>query len=152
MMNEIEKFFAYKFPVIVCFIVALGMWGCPQYNVWTKTLSGKAQLKKAEWDRQIKELDGKASLAKANWDRQIKLKEASIAAESASFYAHAEVEKAKGVAQANQIIGQSLRDNEAYLRYLWVTGLQDGKNETIYIPTEANMPILEATRRKGENQ
>jgi hypothetical protein len=30
---------------------------------------------------------------------------------------------------------------------LWIQGLQDGSSETIYIPTEANLPILEATRK-----
>ena len=60
--------------------------------------------------------------------------------------AQAEVERAKGVAEANEIIGESLKENEAYLRYLWIIGLQDGSSEVIYIPTEANLPILEATR------
>lgn len=58
----------------------------------------------------------------------------------------AEVERAKGVAEANVIHGDSLKDNEAYLRYLWTIGLQDDSSKVIYIPTEANLPIMEATR------
>ena len=50
------------------------------------------------------------------------------------------------VEKANEIIGNSLKDNDAYLRYLWIKGLHDGSSEVIYIPTEANLPILEATR------
>ncbi len=58
----------------------------------------------------------------------------------------AEVERAKGVAEANKIIGSSLKGNESYLRYLWIQGLQDGSSEVIYIATEAGLPILEASR------
>src|SRR3990170_3957810 len=58
-----------------------------------------------------------------------------------------EAELAKGVAQANEIIGQSLKGNEAYLRYLWIQGLENGTAPTIvYVPTEAGLPILEAGR------
>jgi hypothetical protein len=60
------------------------------------------------------------------------------------------VERAIGVAEANEIIGESLRENEAYLRYLWINGLHDGSSEVIYIPTEANLPILEAVRKMRE--
>ncbi|MFS1425496.1 hypothetical protein [Shewanella sp. 10N.286.48.B5] len=56
----------------------------------------------------------------------------------------ADIELAKAAAEANKIIGESLKDNEAYLRYIWIKGLQDGSGERIYIPTEAGMPILEA--------
>jgi len=67
--------------------------------------------------------------------------------ESAKNLAKAEIERAKGVAEANKIIGESLKGNEAYLRYLWIQSLSDGHSETIYVPTEANLPVLEATRR-----
>jgi len=74
--------------------------------------------------------------------------------ESAKSLAQAEVERAKGVAEANEIIGESLKGNESYLHYLWIMGLQDGSSEVIYIPTEANMPILEAGRfgKKSEKK
>ena len=109
-------------------VLIVAMAGCPRYNVWQKELAGKAQLKKAEWNRQIT------------------IKEAEAKKQAATALAAAEVERAKGVAEANKIIGESLKSNEAYLRYLWIIGLQDGSSEIIYIPTEANLPILEATR------
>lgn len=65
--------------------------------------------------------------------------------------AQAEVECAKDVAQANKIIGDSLKDNEAYLRYLFVNNLADTKGQVIYIPTEAGLPILEAIRMDKVN-
>ena len=112
-------------------VVLLVMWGVPVYHVWRKEMAGKANLKEAEWDRMIL------------------VREAEAKRDSATMLATAEVRRAKGVAEANAIIGESLKGNEAYLRYLWVIGLQDGSSETIYIPTEAGLPIMEATRRNG---
>lgn len=114
----------------VCFVlVVLSMGGCPYYNVWQQDLAGKA------------------ALARATQDRQIAVLEALAKKEAASNLADAEIERAKGVAKANQIIGDSLRNNEEYLRYLWIDGLQQNKSQVIYVPTEANLPILEAGKR-----
>lgn len=96
----------------------------------------------------LKETDGKARFAEAEQDRQIKVREAQAKLDSAKLESQAEVERAKGAAEANKIIGESLKNNEAYLHYLWIQGLNDGTGETIYVPTEANLPILEAGRRK----
>lgn len=117
--------------IILMGIILLAMWGCPTYSVWQKELAGKAELKQAQWNRQIA------------------VQEAEAKKESAKYLAEAEVTRAHGVAKANRIIGESLRENEAYLRYLWIQGLQDGSSEVIYIPTEANLPILEATRKNS---
>jgi len=105
-----------------------GMYGCPKYNVYVKERAGFAALQEAEWDRKIL------------------IEEASAKKLSAQHYADAEVIRARGVAEANEIIGESLKGNDAYLRYLWIQGLHDGSSEIIYVPTEANLPILEATR------
>ncbi|WP_249297146.1 hypothetical protein [Pseudoalteromonas phenolica] len=56
----------------------------------------------------------------------------------------AKIVQAKAASEANKIIGESLKGNEAYLRYVWTKGLQEGCGERIYIPTEAGLPILEA--------
>jgi regulator of protease activity HflC (stomatin/prohibitin superfamily) len=115
--------------VVIALLVSLGMWGIPRYRVWQRELSGQAQL------------------AEAEWTRKIVVEEANAKMEAAKLLAQAEVERAKGVAEANKIIGESLNDNESYLRYLWIRGLHDGSSEVIYIPTEANLPILEAARK-----
>ncbi len=86
--------------------------------------------------------------AEAEQDRQIKVREAQAKLDAAKFEADSEIERARGVAEANKIIGESLKNNEAYLRYLWVQGLNDNSGEVIYVPTEANLPILEAGNRK----
>lgn len=114
---------------LVAFMV-LSMAGCPYYNVWEQGMAGKA------------------ALMKATQDRQIAVQEAEAKKESAGALAEAEVIRAGGVARANQIIGDSLRNNEAYLRYLWVDSLQQTKNQVIYVPTEANLPVMEASRTK----
>lgn len=60
--------------------------------------------------------------------------------------AEIEVARANGVAQSNKIIAGSI--DETYLKYLWVNGLQNGQNQVIYVPTEANIPIMEASRMR----
>lgn len=102
--------------------------GCPMYSVWEQGKDGEAQLKHAESSKQIA------------------IQEAHAKMESAKLLAQADVERAKGLAEANKIIGDSLKGNDAYLRYLWIQGLGQGAHETIYIPTEAGLPILEANR------
>lgn len=108
--------------------------GCecfPPYKVWQQEKEGEAELAKAESTRKIATLEAKAKL------------------DSAKDLAQAEIERAKGVAEANKIIGESLHGHEEYLRYLWITNLENGSGrETIYVPTEAGLPILEANRLK----
>ena len=106
------------------------MWAYPQYNVYSQRLQGEAML------------------AHAQASKEVAVAEAKAKGEAATMLAHAEVERAKGVAEANQIIGQSLKDNESYLRYLWINGLESNNPTVIYVPTEANLPLLEATRLK----
>ena len=54
--------------------------------------------------------------------------------------------RAEGIAKANKIIGDSLQNNDAYIHYLWVEALRETKNAVVYVPTEAGIPITEATR------
>lgn len=121
-----------RIGLILATLTALGMWGCPQWNVYSATLAGRAKLREADSSRQIAVVEAEAKR------------------ESAAKLAEAEVMRAEGVAKANKIIGESLHNNEAYLRYLWIQNLADartgGKAEVIYVPTEANLPILEAQR------
>lgn len=100
--------------------------GGPQYNVWQQSLAGKAELQKAEYTRQVAVLEAQAKK------------------DSAQQLADAEIIRATGVAKANQIIGDSLKDNREYLQYLYITGLEEGSNKgnvTIYVPTENGMPV-----------
>lgn len=58
--------------------------------------------------------------------------------------AEIEVARANGVAQSNKIIAGSIDEN--YLRYLWINGLQKNESQVIYVPTEGNLPVMEAAR------
>lgn len=124
-----------------CLSVALGIlaivlvlwvvvYGFKKYQVWGAGITGKAELERAQWNRQIA------------------VQEAHAQKESAKELAQAEIIRAQGVAKANAIIGASLNKNEAYLRYLWIQNLRNESNQVIYVPTEGNLPILEAGKRK----
>jgi len=90
-----------------------------------------------------------AQLAHASFSREVAVAEAKAKMEAAELLAQADVSRAKGAAQANKIIGDSLKGNEAYLRYLWIQNLENSKeHQVIYVPTEAGLPILEASRLK----
>ena len=124
------------FLLFLILLVTLGMWGCPKYEVYSREMTGKAEL------------------AQAQSNRQIKISEAAAAEEASKHLAQAEIERAKGVATANKIIGDSLKGNEDYLRYLWIHNLAEAEKngaEVIYVPTEANLPILEANRRPANS-
>jgi len=102
--------------------------GCPGYSVWQQGMKGQAEFKRAEYNRKVKVLESEATLA------------------AAKNLADTEIARAKGVAEANHIIGESLKGNEAYLHYLWIHNIAEAKGDVIYVPTEANLPVLEANR------
>lgn len=119
--------------IIVCVLLytiwnVAWIWYGPRYKVYEQDLIGQANLRQQEWEKQIAVEAAKAKK------------------ESAVLEAQAEIERAKGVAEANKIIGEGLRGNEDYLRYLWITGLKNENSQVIYVPTEAGLPILEAGR------
>lgn len=102
-----------------------GMVGCPSYNVYQQKMEGEAVLAHAQSSREVAVAEAKAKM------------------ESAMLLAQADTIRAHGIARSNQIIGQSLTD--AYLHWFWIDNIDKSSN-VIYIPTEANMPIMEASR------
>jgi len=116
---------------LALFFIGILMWGIPQYNVWQKGMSGQAQLREAEFTKRVLIEQAKADL------------------ESASLWALAEVERAKGVAESTEIISEKLQMNEAYLQYLAIQAqikMADSPNHTtIYIPSGINgIPIIKS--------
>ena len=101
-------------------------WAGPTYRVWSREMNGKATLREAEWDRKVQIEEAQANL------------------ESEKLNAQAEVERAKGMAEAIDIEGGALTTE--YIQYMWVRQNTFNDKTTIYIPTEANLPILEAVR------
>lgn len=120
----IHSGFYYLIVLTVVALIALPMWGCPRYDVWQQEMAGKAEFAKAEQNRQIKIEEAKANL------------------EAEKLNAQAEVERAKGAAEAIAIENGAL--TPTYIQYLWVRQQNNAANKVIYIPTEANLPILEA--------
>lgn len=105
----------------------------PWYNVWSQ------------------EMEGKAEFAKAEQNRKIKIEEARANLEAEKLNAQAEIERAKGAAEAIKIENGSI--TPAYIRYLWVRQQSDLSDKTvIYIPTESNLPLLESTKMNSLGQ
>lgn len=117
---------AWGIVAIILLIVAMAFVR-PWYNVWSQEMEGKAEFAKAEQNRKIKIEEAKANL------------------EAEKLNAQAEIERAKGAAEAIRIENGSI--TPTYIQYLWVRQQGDLNNKTvIYVPTETNLPILEATR------
>ena len=117
------------FGILVC-VVGLFI-AVPYYNVWQQEMSGRAEFAKAEQNRKIKIEEAKANL------------------EAEKLNAQAEIERAKGAAEAIRIENGSL--TPSYIQYHWVRQQSNLNDKTvIYVPTEANLPILEANRKSDK--
>ena len=116
----------------VVILLVLPLIGWPRYRVYSQRLAGEA------------------ALAEAQSSRQVAILEARAKKESAISLAEAEVIRAKGAAQANAILQNSLGGPEGYLRYLQIQALENSKSSLIYVPTEAGLPVTEARRLEGD--
>ena len=125
---------------VIAFCVCVGLLLCsvpscmyivPQYTVWQRKMAGEADFAHAEFSKRVS-----VETARAKKD-------------AAVLEAEAEVTRAEGAAKAAEIIKASLsgETGELYLRYLWINGIDHESAKTIiYIPTEANLPLLESGR------
>ncbi|MFW1859046.1 hypothetical protein [Acinetobacter defluvii] len=101
-------------------LILLFMFGWPHYKVWKQGMDGQAALAEAEQSRMI----------------QVQV-------------AKAELESAKLRAEAIKLVGQAAKDYPEYRKQEFIgafgEALRDGKiQQIIYVPTEANIPIVEA--------
>ncbi|MBB3034100.1 SPFH domain-containing protein [Alteriqipengyuania lutimaris] len=117
--------------VVGALLLPLAMWGVPQYRLYSERLAGEARL------------------AEAQSSRRIAILEAEARRESAVALAEAEVLRAEGAARANQILQDSLGGPEGYLRYLQIQALERANANLIYVPTEAGLPVTEASRLRS---
>jgi len=108
-------------------LVVLMLWGCPTYGVWSQEMKGRAELARAEQNKQILMIEAEAMLA------------------AERFNAESEIIRAQGMAEAIAIENGQLTDR--YILYLWVRTMAP-EASVIYIPTEAGLPILEARNRE----
>lgn len=114
-------------------ITALSIfWGFigPQFNLYKKNTEKQAVIAEQRAKSEAAEFAAKSAVTQA----QAK--------------ADAEVIRAKGLAEAQEIISSTL--TEEYLRYLYIDAVAGADGQIIYIPTEAGLPILEAGRSATE--
>lgn len=114
---------------IIAFLIVLNLIFGPRYAVWAAHMSGKADLAKAMNDQQIQVAEAKSRLAAAEANKQAAIVEASA------------------VAEQIKIIGDNVKEHPLYLTWQWIKMMEDREGTTIYVPTEANLPILEAGKR-----
>lgn len=120
--------------ILILVVVGGGLGSCAAYNsvrVWNAETAGEAELAQATQNRKIKVLEAQAKM------------------DAASLEAQAEVARARGLAEANRIVANSLGGPEGYLRYLYIQNLEQSQGQIIYVPTEGGLPILEAGRLNG---
>ena len=126
-------FFGTLGSLTIVILLCLGLYGCPQYGVYEQRMSGEAELAHAEFSKQVAVQTAKAKL------------------EASRLEAETDVVRAQGVANANKILAESLGGPEGYLRWKYIEMLEatshDKGRDVIYVPTEANLPILEAGKR-----
>ena len=111
-------------------VIAALMLIVPQYGVWQQGMEGKAELQKADFTRQVTVVEAQAKL------------------DSAAKLAEVRIQEAKGIAEANRIIGESLRNNPDYLTFLQIEAIKEGAekgNKTYFVaPGQAGVPIVTA--------
>jgi hypothetical protein len=112
----------------IIFAILVLMFGLPLWNVWRTGLSGEAELKKAEQTRMIQVQQAKG-----------------------------EKDSAQLRADAIAIVGKAAKDFPEYRQQEFIgafaEAMHEGKiSQIIYVPTEANIPIMEAGRRVQEPQ
>ena len=118
------------FIAFMCFIILIGLFlvGWPHYKVWKQGMDGQAALVEAEQSKMI----------------QVQV-------------AKAELESAKLRAEAIKLVGQAAKDYPEYRKQEFIgafgEALRDGRiQQIIYVPTEANIPIVEAGKNSSPLQ
>lgn len=115
--------------------LALLLWvlfGYPHWRVWAAHQRGQADLAQAKNEQQIQIATAQSRLAAAELNKQ------------------AAIIEAQAVAAQVKEIGTELSHHDLYLRWQWIKMMDDSNSEReiIYVPTEANLPVLESMRLK----
>lgn len=116
----------------ILFVGGITLWfliGYPVWNVWASKQQGEADLQQAKNEQKIQIAEAQARLDAATLNKQ------------------AAIIEAEAISEQIKRIGQELTAHDLYLRWQWIKMMEERDGETIYVPTEANIPILEATRR-----
>ena len=114
---------------IMVLIVVWALFGRPIWRVWASHQEGLADLQRAKNEQQIQVAEAQARLDAAHLNKQ------------------ADVVEAEAVALQIHTIGDQLTKHDLYLKWQWIKMMEDRDGETIYVPTEAGLPILEARNK-----
>lgn len=121
----------YFLGMITFLILAWSLIGYPIWRVWAANQAGLADLQHAKNEQQIQ-----VSVARGRLD-------------AAELNKQAAVIEAQAVALQIKEIGEQLTRHDLYLRWQWIKMMEENQTDkVIYVPTEANLPILEAARLK----
>jgi regulator of protease activity HflC (stomatin/prohibitin superfamily) len=118
--------------VLVMFIIVVTlMFGLPVYNVWQQEMAGKAEMAKAEQNRRILVEEAKAKL------------------EAEKLNAQAEIERAKGMAEAMKVENGTL--SETYNQYLFIRTLEKLADkgdlpQIVYLPSNGMIPVMDVAK------
>ncbi len=111
--------------IVIAVMVIIGglMWVMPTYNVWRNQKSGEASLVKAQQEKQIQISQAQAELEAANYQ-----------------------------AQAIRTVGEMTKEYPSYREQQFIQDFGEAmKNgniqKIVYVPTEANIPIIEANNK-----
>lgn len=133
MSNKIQIKGSAVIAVLVVGIIGVAalMFGLPVYNVWQQEMAGKAEMAKAEQNRRILVEEAKAKL------------------EAEKLNAQAEIERARGMAEAMKVENGTL--NETYNQYLFIRTLEKLADkgslpQIIYLPSEGMIPVMDLNK------
>ena len=118
--------------VAVVVVIAWSLFGYPIWKVWASQKQGEADLQQAHKEQQIQvsKAQGRVDAAELN-------KQAAII-------------EAEAVSAQIESIGKQLTEHDLYLKWQWIKMMEERpESSVIYVPTEANLPILEAGNRKS---
>jgi hypothetical protein len=128
--------------ILIIVFVPFAFWFFPVYGVWAARKAGEAAFAEAQNEQRVILSEANARLEAAEINKNAAIIEAGINKNAAII-------EAEAVAAQIDKIGANLKEHDLYLKWQWIKMMEDrhSKSDTIYVPTESGMPILEANRK-----
>lgn len=129
-----------KVTITLGLVLALGLTSCYDFEreqtEKDAVTAGKSILFKAEFSKKAKVEQAKADFESAKLEADTRMIEAETSAKTKLIEANA---KAKAI----EVVGKALSGNAEYLKFQMIEGMYKYKSsKTVYVPTEANLPII----------
>ncbi len=119
------------YPIGFCLLLTAALMVIlPPYSVWSARKRGEA------------------AFADAMGEQKIQIAKAHSRLEAAENNKKAAIVEAEAVEAQIKKIGEGLQHHDLYLRWQWIKMMEErhAESDTIYVATEAGLPILEAKR------